>query len=118
MYLLIYYLSTIQDFRNLVSSDDFQHLQAFPYMKATEVDSFMKFIDSLGIDKIKAWWLHKLHNKWILPSIVKSLSKIYSEDWDICSATMNTGEGQHTWINQLTRIGLPLKEAVESYIPP
>ncbi|KAF8979328.1 hypothetical protein BDQ17DRAFT_1439575 [Cyathus striatus] len=66
---------SLLNFKDTVSSNDFQHLRNFPYMVKYEADSFTKFIESLGNPRINVWWKHKLNY------------------WDICASTMNIGEG-------------------------
>jgi len=60
-----------------------------------------------------AWWDHKVNNKWILPSLIKCLSKIDGKDWDLTQPTTNIGEAAHHWTNTNTGIGLSLVEAIE-----
>lgn len=63
-----------------------------------------------------AWWSHKTVNKWILPSIIKCLSKIDPADWDICDASNNLNEGQHHRTNLDTGIKLTITEAIETLV--
>jgi hypothetical protein len=61
---------------------------------------------------LSAWWDHKTNNSWILPSLVKCLSKMDSVDWDLTPPTTNVGESQHHWTNINTGIQLSLLEAI------
>ena len=59
-----------------------------------------------------AWWDHKTNNSWILRSLIKCLSKMDSDDWDLTPPTTNVGESQHHWTNINTGIQLSLLEAI------
>lgn len=61
-----------------------------------------------------AWWKHKTVNKWILPSIIKCMSKIDPASWDISDASNNLNEGQHHRTNLDTGIKLTITEAIET----
>ena len=58
---------------------------------------------------LSAWWDHKTNNSWILPSLIKCLSKMDSDDWDLTPPTTNVGESQHHWTNINTGIQLSLR---------
>ncbi|KIM88057.1 hypothetical protein PILCRDRAFT_62944, partial [Piloderma croceum F 1598] len=104
-------------FEALVSSEDYAKLMNFPYLESCkQVDEFTLFIRGLNIKKISDWWSHKLQHRWIIPSIIKSCSQIYPEDWDQVPATTNGGEGQHHWMKQQTGSCLSLLEAILLYI--
>ena len=49
---------------------------------------------------------HKLQHKWILPTIIKSCSEIYPEDWGQVPAATNGDEGQHYWMKRQTGLHL------------
>jgi hypothetical protein len=108
----------------------------FPYMKTEEdVTSFTSWVAGLKIKKVQGifsilllsrwfarlsgldWWKHKLQYPWILPSIIKSRSRILPADWDITEASTNLNEGQHHWTNQQTGVNLSLLEAIETCAP-
>ncbi|KAJ7440435.1 hypothetical protein FB451DRAFT_989648, partial [Mycena latifolia] len=59
------------------------------------------------------WWKHKLQYPWIIPSLIKSRSRIAPADWDITDSTTNLNEGQHHWTNQQTGVKLTLYESIE-----
>ena len=61
---------------------------------------------------LSAWWDHKTNNSWILPSLIKCLSKMDPDDWDLTPPTTNVGEAQHHWTNINTGIQLSLLEAI------
>ncbi|KAF8798219.1 hypothetical protein BYT27DRAFT_7123357, partial [Phlegmacium glaucopus] len=95
------------------TDDEFCHLSNFLYMKSeAEVDKFTKWVEDLGVKQVQAWWNHKVQNKWTLPSIIKSLSKINPDDWDRMPTTMNISESQHRWTNDNTGTNLSLLEAI------
>ncbi|KAJ7511946.1 hypothetical protein B0H11DRAFT_1899441 [Mycena galericulata] len=97
-----------------VTNEVFTRLMDFPYMKTQEdVDKFTEWIAGLKIKKVQNWWKHKLQYPWIIPSLIKSLSRITPEDWDITDSTTNLNEGQHHWTNQQTGVNLTLLESVE-----
>jgi hypothetical protein len=115
---------------HLSDDEDFQRVMNFMYLKSQEeLDRFSEWICSLRNPKIQgkclvvyfvlaevtyfaAWWNHKVQNKWILPALIKCLSKIPPEDWDRVPATTNVGEGQHHWTNINTGIQHSLLEAI------
>ncbi|KAF8966029.1 hypothetical protein BDZ97DRAFT_1917737 [Flammula alnicola] len=103
----------VKSLESEVTAEEYRRLLDFPYLKMqAEVDEFAAWIVSLKNLKVTAWWQHKIQNKWILPSIIKALSKIKPEDWDLTAASTNIGEGQHHWTNINTGIKLTLLEAV------
>ncbi|KAF8961294.1 hypothetical protein BDZ97DRAFT_1760031 [Flammula alnicola] len=77
-----------------------------------EVDEFTKWIEELGIKEVSDWWQHKLNNKWVLPSLIESLSKIAPDHWDITDSTTNLNESQHHYTNINAGIKLSLVEAI------
>lgn len=122
----------LNDFKSLVSADDFLRLKEFMYIDSPEsLKSFSEFIDGLGVKKIHGmcgsvnilysfsiscsldWWAHKEMNDWVIPCLVKSQSNIYPNDWDSTPATTNTGEAQHHWTNSHTGIKLTLVDGIE-----
>jgi len=62
------------------------------------------------------WWNHKLQHSWILPSIIKSCSRIYPHHWDAVPSTTNGGESQHHWTNTRTGTWLTLLEAIALFV--
>ncbi|KAF9008366.1 hypothetical protein BDQ17DRAFT_1422432 [Cyathus striatus] len=103
----------ILNFRKLVSHENYQRILDFFYLKPEDLPAFDEFIDSLCIPKIKSWWLHKCQSKWILPTILQSMSHIHPDTWKTTPTTTNTGEGQHYWTTTQTGIKLPLLEAIK-----
>ncbi|KAJ6629706.1 hypothetical protein B0H10DRAFT_2208657 [Mycena sp. CBHHK59/15] len=98
-----------------VTPKDFTRLLDFPYMKTQEdVNKFTEWIKTLKVKQVQDWWTHKLQHRWIIPSLIKSRSRILPEDWDITDSTTNLNEGQHHWTNQKTGTKLSLVEAIES----
>ncbi|KAF8997219.1 hypothetical protein BDQ17DRAFT_1429244 [Cyathus striatus] len=104
---------TLLDFKGLLSNDDFQYLMAFPNMKKEELPVFDEFIEMLNKPKITNWWQHKRKSKWILLTLLESLSLMHSDDWKIMPLTTNSGEGQHHWTNKQMGIKLSLMEAIK-----
>ncbi|KAJ6461772.1 hypothetical protein C8R45DRAFT_1220718 [Mycena sanguinolenta] len=103
----------VHDFKSLVSPADYARLLNFVYIKTKEeLAEFSAFVRGLGIKKILDWWLHKEMHPWIIPSLVKSESRISAEVWDTTPSTTNTNEGQHAWTNALTGTGRSLAEAI------
>ncbi|KAF8994005.1 hypothetical protein BDQ17DRAFT_1431274 [Cyathus striatus] len=102
----------INEFRHLVPHKDYQHLMNFPYMKKEELPEFDMYIKSLKNKKISAWWKHKHHSKWILPTIMESMSCMHLDDWRVTPFTTNAGEAQHHWTNSQTGIKLTLVDAI------
>lgn len=121
----------------LTNEEDFQRIMNFMYVESQEeLDRFSAWIHGLRKPKVQgmclllmtwslwedlaqyflAWWDHKVQNKWILPAIIKCLSKIPPDDWDRVPATTNVGEGQHHWTNINTGIQHSLLEAILTYI--
>ncbi|KAJ7435706.1 hypothetical protein B0H11DRAFT_2366612 [Mycena galericulata] len=66
-------------------------------------------LNALPVAAILLLW----ESTWIIPSLIKSLSRITPEDWDITDSTTNLNEGQHHWTNQQTGVNLTLLESVE-----
>ncbi|KAJ6469411.1 hypothetical protein C8R45DRAFT_1167059, partial [Mycena sanguinolenta] len=105
----------VNDFRSLVTEEQFQRLMDFVYIDSKEsLDEFSVFVYGLGIKKISDWWRHKELSPWIIRCLVKSQSLIPAEVWDSTPSTTNTNEAQHHWTNSLTGIKLTPVEAVES----
>ncbi|KAF8986525.1 hypothetical protein BDQ17DRAFT_1548458 [Cyathus striatus] len=103
----------VNEFRHLVPYNDYQCLMNFPYMKREELPEFDKFVKSLKNKKISAWWKHKCHSKWILPTIMESMSRMHPDDWRVASSTTNVGEAQHHWTNLQTGVKLTLVDAIK-----
>lgn len=53
-----------------------------------------------------------MQHSWIVPSIIKSCSRIYPHHWDAVPSTTNGGESQHHWTNTQTGTRLTLLEAI------
>ncbi|KAF8909313.1 hypothetical protein CPB84DRAFT_1703009 [Gymnopilus junonius] len=103
----------VEDLKPHVTDEQFSRLRNFLYMETKEeVDKFSEWIKSLNIPKVQAWWDHKVVNTWILPALIKCLSKINPDDWDITASTTNVGESQHHYTNINTGIKLSLLEAI------
>ncbi|THU80083.1 hypothetical protein K435DRAFT_696456, partial [Dendrothele bispora CBS 962.96] len=96
-----------------VSPDDFHRLMEFPYLKNDEeLEKFDRWIDKLNNPHVSAWWKHKRINKWILPTIIKSQSKMDPSDWTVTESTTNIGEGQHYWSRKNTGEKLSLVASI------
>ncbi|KAF7367934.1 hypothetical protein MSAN_00858400 [Mycena sanguinolenta] len=103
----------VHDFKSLVSPAHYARLLDFVYIKRKEeLTEFSTFVRGLGIKKILDWWSHKEMHPWIIPSLVKSQSRISTEVWDTTPSTTSTNEGQHAWTNSLTGTGRSLVEAI------
>lgn len=125
----------IHDLQHYVNDTEYQRIMNFMYLKSKgEVDTFGSWIKGLKNPKVQgmspidmlcvyldllyiflraiAWWDHKVNNTWILPSLVKCLSKMDSGDWDRTPPTTNIGEAQHHWTNINTGVSLSLLEAI------
>ncbi|PPQ69339.1 hypothetical protein CVT26_002571, partial [Gymnopilus dilepis] len=103
----------VEDLKSHVPEDEFKRLRGFLYLKTKEkVDEFTQWVKSLNNPKVQAWWDHKLVNTWILPALIKCLSKITPEDWDMTASSTNVGESQHHYTNIHTGIQLSLLEAI------
>ncbi|KAJ6600905.1 hypothetical protein B0H10DRAFT_1923681 [Mycena sp. CBHHK59/15] len=111
----LYVYSPVNEFKSLVSAEDFRRLKDFMFINSAEsLKSFTQFVEDLGVKKIHDWWAHKEMSDWIVPCLVKSQSQIFPDHWDRTPATTNTGEAQHHWTNSLTGIQLSPVEAIES----
>ncbi|KAJ7717658.1 hypothetical protein B0H16DRAFT_1897881 [Mycena metata] len=100
----------VHKLKPFVDAAVFARLMEFPYMKTdTNVANFTAWITSLNNKK-----KHKLQYPWILPSLIKSRSRIHAADWDITESSTNLNEGQHHWTNQRTGVKLSPYEAVET----
>lgn len=64
----------------------------------------------------KDWYLHKLANPWILPSINKFLSKISADNWDITPNHSNYVETAHAGRNAETSIGVGLLTGILHFL--
>ncbi|KAJ7653606.1 hypothetical protein DFH06DRAFT_1417176 [Mycena polygramma] len=105
----------IHDFKSLVSAEQYARIQDVFYIDSKEsLQDFSTFIYGLGHKKISDWWRHKEMHAWIIPSIVKSQSRIPADVWDSTPSTTNTNEAQHHWTNSQTGIRLTPVEALES----
>ncbi|KAF8161444.1 hypothetical protein B0H34DRAFT_840756 [Crassisporium funariophilum] len=103
----------IHDLKPYVTDEEYEHIINFMYLETKEeVDKFSAWVKGLKNPKVQAWWDHKVNNSWILPSLIKCLSKMTSEDWDLTPPTTNVGESQHHWTNINTGIMLALLEAI------
>ncbi|KAF8150842.1 hypothetical protein B0H34DRAFT_801761 [Crassisporium funariophilum] len=103
----------VHDLKPYVTDNEYQRLSNFMYLKSKqEVEEFSAWVKGLNIPKVQAWWDHKVNNSWILPSLIKCLSKMNSNDWDLTPPTTNVGESQHHWTNINTGIMLSLLEAL------
>ncbi|KAF9479178.1 hypothetical protein BDN70DRAFT_984560 [Pholiota conissans] len=103
----------VHDLRTYVNDEAYDRLMNFLYLETKEeVDNFSAWVKGLKIPKVQAWWDHKVNNSWILPSLIKCLSKMDSEDWDLTAPTTNVGESQHHWTNINTGVMLSLLEAI------
>ncbi|KAF8815556.1 hypothetical protein BYT27DRAFT_7040626, partial [Phlegmacium glaucopus] len=99
--------------KSYVTDEEYEHLINFMYLETKEeVNEFSAWVKSLTNPKVQAWWDHKTNNSWILPSLIKCLSKMDSDDWDLTPPTTNVGESQHHWTNINTGIQLSLLEAI------
>ncbi|KAJ7702166.1 hypothetical protein B0H16DRAFT_1832003 [Mycena metata] len=105
----------VNDFKTLVSADDFSRLQNFVYIDSKEsLRDFSAFVNALGVKKIQDWWRHKEMHEWIIPCLVKSQSRLSADVWDSTPSTTNTNEAQHAWTNAQTGIKLTLVEGLET----
>ncbi|KAJ7138486.1 hypothetical protein C8R43DRAFT_1109764 [Mycena crocata] len=105
----------VNEFRSLVTPAQHERLSDFVYLDSKEaLIEYTRFVNSLGIKKIKDWWDHKGMHAWIIPCLVKSQSPLGADVWDRTPSTTNTNEGQHHWTNTLTGIKLTCVEAIES----
>jgi hypothetical protein len=107
----------IQDLRPYVTDQQYEQLMGFFYLPTKqEVEEFGQWIGSLSIPRVQVWWDHKvvirLVNQWILPALIKCLSKMYPADWDRTPSTTNVGEAQHHWTNINTGVKMSLLEAI------
>ena len=123
----------MHDLKPYVTDDEYDRLINFMYLETKEhVDEFSAWVKNLNNPKIQglfikfafssdeclnwlifiAWWDHKVNNSWILPSLIKCLSKMDPTDWDLTPPTTNVGESQHHWTNINTGIQLTLLEAI------
>ncbi|KAJ7182716.1 hypothetical protein C8R43DRAFT_868399 [Mycena crocata] len=109
----------VNDFRALVSEEDFQELLNFAYLDSKEALDKFSVLCGHGLNRrsfrlIIDWWDHKGMHVWIFPCLIQSQSKIPRDVWNTTPSTTNTNEAQHHWTNKLTGIGLSLVEAIES----
>lgn len=58
------------------------------------------------------WYMQKIANPWILPSINKFLSGMRPNDWDITPVHSNLAETAHAGRNVETAVGVPLLTAI------
>src|SRR5258705_6998524 len=129
----LHFLSGIHELKGHLSNDkDFQRIMNFMYLESEEEVALGStvlesrrsrvralsslFLDHPNVHCYLAWWDHKVQNKWILPALIKCLSKIPPEDWDRVPSTTNVGGGQHHWTNINTGIQHSLLEAILTYI--
>ncbi|KAJ7176340.1 hypothetical protein C8R43DRAFT_1102271 [Mycena crocata] len=105
----------VHGLKRYVTDEVFKRLMDFPYLKTEEqLAEFTAWIGTLKIKKVQDWWKHKLQYPWIRPSLIKTLSRIHPDDWDITDASTNLNEGQHHWTNQQTGVHLTILEAIET----
>ncbi|KAL0058990.1 hypothetical protein AAF712_014286, partial [Marasmius tenuissimus] len=99
-----------------VSTEEYKRLIEFQHLKSDEelkaFDEWVKALNNKHVTGKSSWWNHKRVNKWILPTIIKSQSKMNPEDWTITESTTNIGEGQHYWSRRMTGSGLPLLTSI------
>ncbi|KAK1215861.1 hypothetical protein PQX77_021513 [Marasmius sp. AFHP31] len=109
----------IQSLKSHVTAEEYKKLIEFQHLKSDEeLEAFDGWIKALNNKHVTAWWNHKRINKWILPTIIKSQSKMDPEDWTITESTTNIGEGQHYWSRRMTGSSLPLLTSILQYVQP
>ncbi|KAJ7702554.1 hypothetical protein B0H14DRAFT_2291350, partial [Mycena olivaceomarginata] len=107
----------VTSLKSYVTPDVLKRFMDFPYMKTEEdLAHFTSWIRTLNIKKVRDWWTHKIQYPWILPSLIKSRSRIDPADWDLTDASTNLNEGQHHWTNQQTGVKLTILEAIGTYV--
>ena len=62
------------------------------------------------------WYRNKVMHPWYLPSLLRFLTKIPHDDWDVNRRDTNINEGSHPATNQVTGKGLTLLEGIERYV--
>ncbi|KAK7027458.1 hypothetical protein VNI00_015203 [Paramarasmius palmivorus] len=78
-----------------------------------DVHAFEAWVRKLGNKQVLNWWNQKRAHDWILPCMIRELSRIENDDWDCTPDTTNAGEGQHAWTNGETGTKLHIVEAIE-----
>ncbi|KAJ7835672.1 hypothetical protein B0H14DRAFT_3871012 [Mycena olivaceomarginata] len=73
-----------------------------------EIDEWHRFAAAQTHSAIHNWYLQKMANPWILPSVNKFLSKISNNNWDITPNHSNLVETAHAGRNAETAIGVAL----------
>jgi hypothetical protein len=86
--------------------------KSFEFLRSHDFSHDFPVLDTQYIEWKTLGWKHKTQNSWILPALIKSCSKINSDDWDRTPATTNLGEAQHHWSNLNTALKTSLLEAV------
>ncbi|KAJ7162387.1 hypothetical protein C8R46DRAFT_1353332 [Mycena filopes] len=73
-----------------------------------EIDEWHQFAAAQTIPEVHNWYLQKLANPWILPSVNKYLSNISNDNWAITPNHSNLVETAHAGRNAETSTGVAL----------
>ncbi|KAJ7215836.1 hypothetical protein GGX14DRAFT_391519 [Mycena pura] len=77
-----------------------------------KIDEWHNFCRNLTSVPAVDWYMQKLNNPWVLPSVNQLLSKITKDDWNITPSTTNLAESEHAGLNAATSIRLALLPAI------
>ncbi|KAJ6608982.1 hypothetical protein B0H10DRAFT_1814675, partial [Mycena sp. CBHHK59/15] len=93
----------------LISKAIIQKLKSIMWLTTQEeIDEWDRFAAAQTHPAIHNWYLQKMANPWILPSINKFLSKISNNNWDITPNHSNLVKTAHAGRNAETAIGVAL----------
>ncbi|KAL1722303.1 hypothetical protein EV715DRAFT_287324 [Schizophyllum commune] len=108
-------MRAVLELKKEVTAEQYELLRQFPDLRDEQaLQDFEVFIGALKSKKVKDWYAHKKVNRYLIPMIVKSLSKIHPDDWIVNPATTNLGEGAHARINKVMGTRLTLLDGIRS----
>lgn len=62
------------------------------------------------------WWAQKKMHAWLLPSIIRHLTKMPLKFWDLVPSDTNALEGSHADDNRAVPTNLPLADSILLYV--
>ncbi|KIJ41459.1 hypothetical protein M422DRAFT_255366 [Sphaerobolus stellatus SS14] len=111
------YIMNLHHLQDECTDEEFEYLCRFCNIQSDpKLKAFEDFCLTHRSVKIQDWCKQKISHKWLWPSLIKRLSKIPSEDWDLNQADTNLNEGSHPDTNHATGTSLTLLEAIEMYV--
>ncbi|KAL0566406.1 hypothetical protein V5O48_015610 [Marasmius crinis-equi] len=110
----VYFLRGAHKLEGKIPESLYRHLVNIPNLQSqVDVDQLSQDIRVCPDEDLQNWWDHKLQHPWIIPALVRSLTRMDHHVWDVLPANTNVVEAQHRWTNLQTGIQLTPVEAIE-----